>query len=223
MASRTIAIGDIHGCDAAFQAVLAAIDLRRSDTLVMLGDYIDRGPNSRGVIDRLLGLASRCHLVALMGNHEEMLLDNLEHPDEPDAWLIYGGRATLQSYGPDAGLADIPAEHVEFLRNCQNYFETDTHFFVHANYDSDTPLDAQQLYALRWVSLKHSIPGPHISGKTAVVGHTSQKSGEILDLGHLKCIDTYCFGGRWLTALDVESGQTWQASAQGELRTSSGE
>jgi serine/threonine protein phosphatase 1 len=61
-------------------------------------------------------------------------------------------------------------------------------------------------------------PGPHESGKTVIVGHTSQKSGEILDLGHLVCIDTYCHGGSWLTALEVTTGQVWQANRNGELR-----
>lgn len=218
MASRTIAIGDIHGCALALEAVLAAIDVRPSDTIVTLGDYIDRGPDSRDVIEQLISLAGRCQLVPLLGNHEEMLLDNLQHPDLPDDWLVYGGQATLDSYGPGARLADIPADHVEFLRACGNCFETDKHFMVHANYDSDHSLSEQQTFALRWVSLKHSVPGPHCSGKLAIVGHTSQKSGEILDLGHLKCIDTYCFGGGWLTALEVESGQLWQANSQGKLR-----
>jgi serine/threonine protein phosphatase 1 len=71
---------------------------------------------------------------------------------------------------------------------------------------------------LRWESLRNHQPGPHYSGKPAVVGHTAQKDGEILDLGHLKCIDTYCYGGYWLTALDVLSGRIWQADPGGQLR-----
>jgi hypothetical protein len=62
-------------------------------------------------------------------------------------------------------------------------------------------------------------PGPHDSGKAVLVGHTSQKGGRILDLGHLKCIDTYCHGGGWLTALDVQTGEVWQADRQGNMRT----
>jgi serine/threonine protein phosphatase 1 len=65
----------------------------------------------------------------------------------------------------------------------------------------------------------HTLPGRHCSGKTAVVGHTPQVTGEILDLGYLVCIDTYCVGGGWLTALDVDSGQVWQANRAGELRS----
>ena len=71
---------------------------------------------------------------------------------------------------------------------------------------------------LLWESLKARQPGPHCSGKTAIMGHTSQKSGEILELGYAKCIDTRCYDQGWLTALDVESGQVWQADKRGERR-----
>jgi serine/threonine protein phosphatase 1 len=71
---------------------------------------------------------------------------------------------------------------------------------------------------LRWESLRATTPGPHESGKTVIVGHSSQKSGEILDLGHLACIDTFCYGGGWLTALDVKTGDVWQASRDGTMR-----
>jgi serine/threonine protein phosphatase 1 len=72
--------------------------------------------------------------------------------------------------------------------------------------------------ALRWKALRDAIPEPHSSGKTVIVGHTSQKSGEILDLGHVKCIDTYCYGGGWLTALDVQTAEVWQADREGNSR-----
>jgi serine/threonine protein phosphatase 1 len=71
---------------------------------------------------------------------------------------------------------------------------------------------------LRWRSLREHQPGPHVSGKIAVVGHTAQKDGEILDLGHLVCIDTYVYGDGWLTALDVQSGQVWQVGQEGRPR-----
>ena len=67
-------------------------------------------------------------------------------------------------------------------------------------------------------SLRDGIPGPHRSGKAVIVGHTSQKGGEVLDLGHVKCIDTFCYGGGWLTALDVHTGEVWQADRGGNMR-----
>ena len=90
--------------------------------------------------------------------------------------------------------------------------------FVHAYYDPHLPLHQQKWGGLRWLSLP-SAPLPHYSGKVAIVGHTPQKNGELLDLGYLKCIDTFCHGGGWLTALEVEGGRrVWQANEAGELR-----
>jgi serine/threonine protein phosphatase 1 len=130
-----------------------------------------------------------------------------------------GGLATLGSYGAGWGELDrIPEAHYEFLRSCVPAFETRTHLFLHAQYEPDLPLEDQPAAALRWRSLRDVIPRPHFSGKRAVVGHTSQKDGEILDLGHIACIDTYCYGGGWLTAMDVDSGRVWQADDLGRLR-----
>lgn len=214
---RTIAIGDIHGCALALQRLLAEIRPAADDVLVTLGDYVDRGPDSRGAIEELLALARRCRLVPLLGNHEEMLLSALDRPDEADGWLMFGGRETLESYGL-ATIGPLPEEHLRFLENCRDYHETPTHLFLHASYVEDVPAAELDPLVLRWESLRERIPGPHCSGKTAIVGHTSQKSGEVLDVGHLKCIDTYCYGGGWLTALDVDSGQIWQADEMGRLR-----
>ena len=98
------------------------------------------------------------------------------------------------------------------------WHETRTHIFVHASYDPNLPLKDQDDATLLWQGLRDDIPGPHDSGKTAVVGHTSQKNGEILNVGHLVCIDTNCANGGWLTALDVESGQVWQVHESGRRR-----
>jgi serine/threonine protein phosphatase 1 len=215
---RTIAIGDIHGCLAALETLLAAVEPRPDDTLVLLGDYVDRGPNTRGTIDRLLQLRQQCQLVTLLGNHDEMMLKVYDGQTQLYIdWLLFGGNATLESYGtlrPE----DVPAAHIEFLRSCRLYYETERHIFVHGNYLADLPLDAQPTETLLWESLKVRQPGLHCSGKTAIVGHTSQKTGEILDLGYLKCIDTRCYGEGWLTALDVQSGQTWQANKNGGMK-----
>src|SRR4051794_17347253 len=99
MPGRTIAIGDIHGCSAALDALLDAIAPGPQDTLVTLGDHIDRGPDSRGVIDRLLALAYGCRLVPLLGNHEELLLAALRDRVALRRWLTCGGVETLRSYG----------------------------------------------------------------------------------------------------------------------------
>ena len=218
MSGRIIAISDIHGCLAALETVLAAIAPRPEDTLVTLGDYADRGPDVRGVLETLIALGNQTRLVPLLGNHDETMLNVCRgRTDLLADWLLFGGDATLASY--DTYLpAKVWETHLQFLARCPLAFETERHFFVHANYRADLPLAKLPREVLLWESLKRYVPGPHVSGKTAIVGHTAQKSGEILDLGHLKCIDTWCYGDGWLTALDVESGQLWQASKNGGLR-----
>src|SRR6476646_6469852 len=127
MKPRTIAIGDIHGCSAALDALLAAIRLRPEDVIVTLGDYINRGPDSRGVLDRLIDLGHRCRLISILGNHDQMLLD-VRTGKYPIFWLFdIGGTATLDSYGPGRDPGRIPKEHYEFLEGCLDFFETDTH------------------------------------------------------------------------------------------------
>lgn len=224
---HTIAIGDIHGCSQALAALIDAIQPTVLDTLVFVGDYIDRGPDSKGVLEQVIDLGLRCTVVPLLGNHEEMLLGAVEGGrSDLLFWLKFGGMEALQSCsyggGPDLQPADvrriIPRGHLDFIRKCRDYYETVSHIFVHAYYDPKLPLHAQKWSGLRWTSLPPN-PEPHCSGKVAILGHTPQKSGQILDLGFLKCIDTYCHGGGWLTALEVESGKVWQANQAGELRS----
>jgi calcineurin-like phosphoesterase family protein len=222
--ARTIAIGDVHGCSPALAAVLAAIDPQPLDTIVTLGDYVDRGPDSKGVIERLLALAKTCRLIPILGNHEEMMLAVIDEQMPLDDWLRCGGAATVDSYSESYGQAApgipaLPPEHLSFLRRCEPYYETDTHLLLHANYDPALPLAEQSLLTIRWLSLRESIPPAHISGKTAILGHTPTRSGEIFDRGYLKCIDTYCYGGGWLTAIDLASGQLWQADRTGRRRS----
>jgi serine/threonine protein phosphatase 1 len=218
--ARTIAIGDIHGCALALRAILEAVRPRPSDLIVPLGDYVDRGPDSRGVLERMLQLRRECMVVPIMGNHDEMLLQ-ARGGHHPTTWLGVGGLATLASYGAGADLdpAIIPYEHIAFLESCVAFYETETHIFLHASYLPHLPMSEQPSLALYWESLREGVPDPHKSGKTVIAGHTSQRSGEILNLGHLICIDTCCYGGGWLTALDVGSGQVWQADREGRMRS----
>lgn len=217
MSGRTIAIGDIHGYSASLATLLKAIDPQPDDTVIPLGDYCDRGPDTRGVIDQLIAIEKQCRLIPLLGNHDELLLEVRECGDHFNEWLSYGGTTTLYSYGVTIP-EEIPQEHVDFLQRCHRYHETETHLFVHANYWAAEPLDGQPDQVLRWESLRNRTPGPHISGRVAIVGHTAQRDGNILDLGYLKCIDTCCYGGFWLTALDANTGQIWQADPEGRLR-----
>lgn len=213
---RIIAIGDIHGCFTAFELLLAEIRPTANDILIPLGDYIDRGPESRRVIERLLELREQTSLIPILGNHEIMCLAARESKSELQFWKDCGGEETLDSYG--GSIEDIPSAHYEFFEACRHFHETDRHFFVHANYEPHLPLAEQNEYTLFWKHLSLGIPPRHFSGKTAVVGHTPQRDGLILNAGHVICLDTACFGGGWLTALDVNSGRLWQANEEGTLR-----
>jgi serine/threonine protein phosphatase 1 len=216
MPARLIAIGDIHGCSAALRALLDAIAPTSEDTIVTLGDYVDRGLDSKGVLDELIALADRCRLLPILGNHDEMMLHARDGRDDLRFWLECGGQTALDSYGDGSGLNAVPREHFRFLASCRDYFETEAHFFTHANYRPDVPLDRQDDQTLRWLSLRDYIPGPHVCGKTAIVGHTPQQ--DVLNVGHLICLDTNCCHGGLLTGLDVSTGRLWQVDETGRLK-----
>jgi serine/threonine protein phosphatase 1 len=215
---RTIAIGDIHGCLAPFELLLSKLAPRTDDTLVILGDVVDRGDDSRGVIERLLKLRDESKLICILGNHEEMMLDCVDDEMFLQDWLIHGGSETLDSYGKGWTPDRLPDEHLDFLRTWGDYYETPSHFYAHGNYLIERALSQQPWHELRWESLRDRVPKLHCSGKTAILGHTSNKQGEILNLGYLVCIDTYAHGGGWLTALEPETGKVWQADIRGEFR-----
>jgi len=218
---RTLAIGDIHGVSTALDALLVAVKVKPSDRLVFLGDYVDRGPDTKGVLDRLLHLTKTHRVVCLRGNHELMMARSRDDKSERRMWMSVGGAQALASYGKAPGLSgtvvDVPTEHWDFLtKTCVDYYETESHIFVHANLDGSKPLDNQSEEKLFWEFLSVSVTHP--SGKTVVCGHTSQKAGEPLDLGDTICIDTHAYGGGWLTCLDCDTYEYWQADVMGRMR-----
>ncbi len=169
--------------------------------------------DSKGVLDQLIALSRRCHLVPILGNHDEMMLQARNGKDDFNFWMNCGGITALDSYGSSGRLDLIPAAHFRFLQNCVPFFETETHFFVHANYKPNLRLEKLDDHTLRWFSLRDYVPPPHRSGKVAVMGHTPQAA--ILDLGHLICLDTGCCQGGLLTAFDVNTRQGWQVDERG--------
>ena len=215
-ASRLIAIGDVHGCVHALDAILDAIGPGPNDTFVFLGDLIDQGRESREVLDRIVDLKKHCSVVLIQGNHEEMLQAATGNEQALRYWESCGGVATLNSYRFGGKLADIPEAHWRLLEECRPYFETEGYLFTHANYTPDEPMDLQPGYQLRWALFDASKMEPHCSGKPVFVGHTEQ--AEVLDLGFATCIDTGCWRYGWLTAIEVSTKQTWQASRWGVLR-----
>jgi len=214
--TRHLAIGDIHGCITALTTLLDVVELRDDDTIVTLGDYVDRGPDSRAVLDLIIDLGESHQLVPLRGNHEIMMLDAREKKSWLGPWLSYGGEATLQSYG--GSFDDVPDAHIAFLeKNLLACYECESHIFVHANLAPNVALEDQPDAALYWQ--KYKDPGPHYSGKTMVCGHTAQLSGLPLSNGHSVCIDTWAHGEGWLSCLNVVSGTVWQANEAGETRS----
>jgi serine/threonine protein phosphatase 1 len=154
-----------------------------------------------------------------MGNHEEMLVYALESRSEFKSWVSTGGQATLDSYGYWPGKELMPAEHVQFIRGCLDFFATETHILVHANYLPSQQMDRIGSRWLRWEFLESTKMCPHFSGKIVVVGHTPQENGEVLDLGFLVCLDTDCSRGGWLSALEVGTGRVIQTSQNGDVRS----
>ncbi|MGK7930935.1 MAG: metallophosphoesterase family protein [Microcystaceae cyanobacterium] len=219
--TRLLAIGDIHGCSTALDRLLDAVKLRKTDKIVTLGDYINKGPDSKGVIERLVQLDQQGQLIPLKGNHEIELLEAREDKYHRAKWLNLRGEATLSSYSrkKSKDLSVIPSHHWRFLRqSCLKSWSTEQFIFVHANLNPFAPPQQQDEYHLFWE--KFINPLPHYSGKTMICGHTSQKDGKPINLGYAICIDTWACGKGWLTCLDVNSGQIWQANQKGRIKTS---
>jgi serine/threonine protein phosphatase 1 len=222
--TRHLAIGDIHGCINALRSLAEFVGFRSDDIIVTLGDYIDRGPNSRAVVDFMIELGEASSHIALRGNHEIMMLESRDNAGWFHSWISYGGKETLASYthaesDADAGpFADIPDSHFDFIENkLVSYYESDSHFFVHASVDPAVELADQSDAALYW--RKYKDPQPHCSGKIMVCGHTAQRSGLPASNGHSVCIDTWAHGEGWLSCLDVDSGTVWQSNEAGDTRT----
>jgi len=145
-----------------------------------------------------------------------MMLAATQSDRHLDEWLACGGDTVLSSYGV-ATIDAIPDAHRSFLiSRLRSHTQTKTHFFVHANAFSDIPIDDQPDFMLYWESFGD--PAPHESGLTMVCGHTPQRTGQPLDVGHAICIDTWACGRGWLTCLDVDARYCWQANESGDTR-----
>ena len=216
MTGRVLAIGDIHGCDTALESILKYVKPTREDTVVSVGDLVDRGPDSKRVVEMLMELRQQCDFVLVKGNHEEMLEYVIETGQSLRDWLIgFGGGETLESYG--CSIDELPADHVEFLTSGVEYHETETHIFAHATPHPHAAMPDQERMDLRWSRFYDALP-PHISGKQVICGHTAQKSGKPALADGWVCIDTWVYGDGALTCLDVISARYCQANERGQLQ-----
>jgi serine/threonine protein phosphatase 1 len=179
-AELTFAVGDTHGCREMLDRLLERCFRyagERPARLVFLGDYIDRGPDSRGVVETLIGLQRRLpdRVVCLRGNHEVLLLEALAN-DDMRLWLFNGADTTLASYGVDQ-VSALPPDHLAWYAALKPSFDDGRRFFVHAGVDPDRPLDQQRDYDLAWIR-EPFLSRVHDYGRLIVHGHTPQRTGK---------------------------------------------
>ncbi len=198
-----LAVGDIHGLYDKLERLLSELapSLPPATRLVFLGDYVDRGPESKAVVERLMRLKrERPDTVLLMGNHERMLLDAHQGRDLL-LWMVNGGAQTLASYGLEEHQAHLlPAEHVAFLRSLEPYHESQDHIFVHAGLVPGVPLAEQDEHDMLWIREAFFLAEPSWD-KTVVFGHTPFPTP--FERPGLIGIDTGAVYGNTLTCLKL--------------------
>lgn len=212
---RLFAIGDIHGCPDELTALLKAIDLDHRDTLIFVGDYVDRGPSAKDVIDVLIELKHHhSRGVFLKGNHEDMMLSFLGLPGRyGESFLYNGGIATLESYGIDE-LDDVtdrlPFTHLDFLQNLETSHLRAPYLFVHAGVHPLRLLEEQDAEDMLWIR-QEFIANPHELGHTVIFGHTPMRD-VMLDLPYKIGLDTGLVYGGKLSCVEFTEGRCFQVS-----------
>jgi serine/threonine protein phosphatase 1 len=209
------AIGDIHGMREELEELLGKLPLEEGDKLVFIGDYVDRGPDSKGVVEFLLGLRQRHECVFLIGNHEGMFLSFLGWKSPwyfgAEAFLQNGGDTTLKSYGffdSEGGGFEFPPEHEQFFRGLVPYHVDGEYVFVHAGLsraslslsDVEYALNREEPRDILWQRSTAELP--HSLGATVVYGHTPVPDLQVRwNLPYSIGIDTGCVYGGSLTAI----------------------
>jgi len=218
---RLLAIGDVHGQLDALQSLLDLIQFTVDDRLVLLGDFVDAGTDSAGVLDLVAGLLDSGNVVALRGNHDDVMLNALQSREYFSTWMHGMGRSTIDSY-PRDGETDlyelVRRRHLPVLERLILWHEEPEAIFVHATVDHDLPMKEQPDEILLWQKMTPDLVRPHISGKPIICGHTRQRDGLPRNWGWVVCIDTDAKGGGWLTCLDVNARWCWQARDDGATR-----
>jgi serine/threonine protein phosphatase 1 len=213
-------ISDIHGCDEEFAELLRVANYNPDrDQLVLLGDYVDRGPNALGVVERVMGLVQAYGAVALGGNHEDLFLDWLDDLEGSERFLreIVGGLETIRSFSAGADLAqargviaDTRSQQIDFLRALPDWHEADGYIFVHAGIDpaaADWRQTSSHLF--RWIRNEFHFT-PHRARETVVFGHTptnrlhpEETCSDIWYGNNIIGIDGGCVFGNQLNCLEI--------------------
>ncbi|MDE2562291.1 MAG: serine/threonine protein phosphatase [Sphingomonadales bacterium] len=223
---RVYAVGDIHGRLDLFEQLIAKIDADDAardpadTTVVLLGDLVDRGPDSAGVIERARRWARKRKLRFIGGNHEEMFLSAFERDEALRHFLRYGGKETLLSYPIDpqtyerATLEElrtlmpliVPAEHIRFMEDMESRVRIGDYLFVHAGIRPGVPVDEQQCADLRWIRGEF-LDDQRDHGFVVVHGHTI--TDEVESRPNRIGIDTGAFASDRLTAIGLEAMERW--------------
>ena len=217
---KTYAISDIHGGNQQLIVLLPALNIQSDDTLIFLGDVIDRGVNSKGVLDTIIHYQTLCHVILIKGNHEEMMLGAVHEREYLKYWLKFGGIETLQSFGVTADLQylkQIPFTYFKLLKSAIPYYETQDFIFTHATPLPHLPMDEQTDNSLRWRFIPLDGQNAHISGKTIICEHSAQKNGKVYHQNGLICVDTFAHGDGCLTAIEVTQMMIYQAFLDGKF------
>lgn len=170
--ARVFAIGDIHGCSKTFKKLLLEkIAIKKTDKIYCIGDYVDRGKDSKGVIDFIIQLRKKgYHLHTLRGNHEQMMLDSIQDQQRLNHWLKNGGRETLNSFGITSVNA-LPDKYLRFLKRTKFYIGTNKYIFVHAglNFNIEDPFIDKE--AMLWIREAY-FDKSKINNRVLIHGHT---------------------------------------------------
>ena len=213
MTGRILAIGDVHGCNRRLRRLLDRIEVDpHADTLVFVGDYLDRGPDVRGTIDTLKELKKTCsNVICLRGNHEAMFLDFYRGGRGEALFLYNSGMSTLDSYGITLAEArsggGFPENDLRFLDSLPHFYETGEYFFVHAGVRPGILLSEQSPEDLLWI--RHEfIESDENFGRTVVFGHTPLPE-PLIEKNKIGIDTGAVYGGR-LTCIELPSRKIYQ-------------
>ncbi len=214
MLPRLFAVGDIHGCFDSFRALLEQkIKIRKTDKIVILGDFIDRGPQSKDVVDFIIDLQYQgFNILPLMGNHEAMLLESGISHHHSARWTQNGGYETLKSFGISS-IHKIESKYIDFFNGLSYHFAHEGYLFVHAGFNDELADPFEDKHHMLW-KCRESYLHPFFNCKTIIHGHSAIKEmsciQKVKEKGKVLNIDTGCYykendGYGKLTALELHS------------------
>ncbi|WP_028548843.1 metallophosphoesterase family protein [Paenibacillus sp. UNC451MF] len=233
--NRTLVISDIHGCNASFNELLQTIGYNSGqDKLILLGDFVDRGPNSKEVVEQVIEMVEAGQAIALRGNHDQRFLEVMANEANEHAtqrFFEYGGHQTLSSYCSEtllwngsyderrleaarAYIQDTFGHHLDFINQLPYYYEDEHHIYVHAGINPEyTNWKEQPLLDFLWIR-DPFYSKPTIVEKTVVFGHT--RAINMHDTAHIWFggdkigIDGGCAYGMQLNCLEILEGKEYR-------------